>query len=59
MEDAEINDYPPANSIKLNDEKNYPIVRCEECYEIPSINFKMDKNEIQIKCEKERKTKEI
>ena len=59
MESAEINDYPPANSIKQNNERNYPIIRCEECYEIPSIIFKMDKNEIQIICEKQRKTKEI
>jgi len=59
MESVETIDYPPANSLKQNDERNYPIIRCEECYEIPSINFKMDKNEIQIKCEKEGKTKEL
>ena len=59
MENVEINDYPPANSIKQIEEVIYPIIRCEECYAIPIINLKLDKKEVQIKCEKEGKTKEI
>ena len=37
----------------------YQIIRCEDCHEIPLITFKMDKKEIQLKCEKEGKTKNI
>ena len=55
----EINDYPPANAIKSNESRDYPIIRCEDCHEIPAIDLKMDKGEIQIKCEKEGKTKNI
>ena len=55
----EINDYPPANAVKSNEARDCPIIRCEECHEIPKINFKMDKRQIQLKCEKEGKTKEI
>ena len=55
----EISDYPPANAIKSNESRDYPIIRCEDCHEIPAIDLKMDKGEIQIKCEKEGKTKNI
>ena len=48
MENYEINDYPPANSIKQNEEINYPIIRCEECYSIPILNIKLDKKEIKF-----------
>ena len=55
----EIKDYPAANSIKSNEARDYPIIRCEDCHQIPTINFKLDKREIQLKCEKEGKTKDI
>ena len=55
----EINDYPPANAIKPSEKRDYPIIRCEDCHEIPILDLKMDKGEIQIKCDKERKTKDI
>ena len=55
----EISDYPPANAIKSNESRDYPIIRCEDCHEIQAIDLKMDKGEIQIKCEKEGKTKNI
>ena len=60
IHDLEIENYPPANAIDQNfEDNNYPIIRCENCYEIPTIQFKMDKKEIQIKCEKEGKILDI
>ena len=58
MENQEIDDYPPANIIKQM-EKDYPIIRCEDCHELLSINFNLNKMEIQLICEKEKKTKNI
>ena len=60
MENSDIiNDYPPANVIEDKEEKDYPIIRCEDCHEILSISLNIDKKEIQLKCEKEGKTKDI
>ena len=60
MENSDIiNDYPPANAIEDKEEKDYPIIRCEDCHEILSISLNIDKKEIQLKCEKEGKTKNI
>ena len=59
MEYEEINDFPPANSAEQNEKLDYPIIRCEECHEILTLNFKLDNKEIQLKCEKEGKTKSI
>ena len=60
MENSDIiNDYPPANVIEDKEEKDYPIIRCEDCHEILSISLNIDKKEIQLKCEKEGKTKNI
>ena len=60
MENSDIiNDYPPANAIEDKEEKDYPIIRCEDCHEILSISLNIDKKEIQLKCEKEGKTKDI
>ena len=60
MESSEIiNDYPPASAIETKESKDYPFIRCKDCYEILTIHFKMDKKEIQLKCEKEGKTKNI
>ena len=58
MESQEINNYPPANVIKQA-EKDYPFIRCEDCYELLSINFNLNKKEIQLVCEKEKKAKSI
>ena len=55
MEQNEINDYPPANAIEENKIVDYPIIRCEDCYEILKMNLNIDKKEIQLKCEKEGK----
>ena len=52
-------DFPPANVIKPNDIRNYPIIRCEDCHKIPIMDLNMDKKEIQLKCEKEGKIKYI
>ena len=58
--DLKIEDFPPANVINPNFEaKNYPIIRCENCHEIPTIKFNLDKKEIQLKCEKEEKIENI
>ena len=60
MENSDIiNDYPPANAIEDKEEKDYPFIRCEDCHEILSISLNIDKKEIQLKCEKEGKTKNI
>ena len=59
MEQNEINDYPPANAIEENKIVDYPIIRCEDCYEILKMNLNLDKKEIQLKCEKEGKRKDI
>ena len=59
MEKSEVFDYPPANVINENEEIDYPIIRCEDCHEVLSIDFKMDKKQIILKCEKEGKTKNI
>ena len=38
IHDLEIENYPPANAINQNfEDNNYPIIRCENCYEIPTI----------------------
>jgi len=58
MESQGINDYPPANAIKQV-EKDYPIIRCEDCHELLTINFNLGNKEIQLICEKEKKTKNI
>ena len=58
MESQEVDNYPPANVI-AQDEKDYPIIRCEECHELLLINFNLNKKEIQLICEKEKKTKNI
>ena len=58
MESQEIDNYPPANAIKQV-EKEYPIIRCEDCHELLFINFNLNKTEIQFICEKEKKTKNI
>jgi len=58
MESQENDNYPPANAI-TEDEKDYPIIRCEDCHELLFINFNLNKNEIQLICEKEKKTKNI
>ena len=60
MEESEINDYPPANIIYNETEGiDYPILRCEDCHEILSIDLKINKNQIQCKCEKEGKIRNI
>ena len=51
-------DYPPAKVIN-QDEKDYPIIRCEDCHELLSIKFDLNKKEIELKCEKEQKIKNI
>ena len=51
--------YDKNKEIIIQEIEDYPIIRCEDCHEIPTINFLMDKREIQITCEKERKTKNI
>ena len=58
MKSQENDNYPPANAI-TEDEKDYPIIRCEDCHELLFINFNLNKNEIQLICEKEKKTKNI
>ena len=58
MESQVVNDYPAANIIKQV-EKDNPIIRCEDCHELLSINFNLNKKEIQLICEKEKKTKNI
>jgi len=58
--EEEINTIAKANIINQNiEDKNYPIIRCENCHEIPTIKLNMDKKEIQIECEKEEKTENI
>ena len=59
MKSSEINDYPSVNAIEQKSLKDSPIIRCENCYEILRINANFDKNEIELKCEKEGKTKNI
>ena len=57
--DEIINDYPPANAIQPNESKDYPIIRCQDCHEIYKIELNIDKKEVQLKCEKEGKTRDI
>ena len=58
MESQEIDNYPPANVITQAG-KDYPIIRCEDCHELLLLNFNLTKKEIQLICEKEKKTKNI
>ena len=58
MESQEIDNFPPANVI-AQAEKDYPVIRCEDCHELLLINFNLNKKEIQLICEKENKTKNI
>ena len=59
MEKSEVFDYRPINATNENEEIDYPIIRCEDCHEVLSIDFKMDKKQIILKCEKKGKTKNI
>ena len=52
-------DFPPANAINQNYFEDYPIIRCEDCHEIPAMDLNIDKREIRLKCEKEGKTKDF
>ena len=55
-------DYPPANLVndnQLEPKENYPIIRCEDCFEIPLLSLDFNKNEIIINCTKENKIKRI
>lgn len=54
MENLESNNCPPAII-----QKEYPIIRCEDCHDILTISFNISKREISLKCEKEQKTKNI
>ena len=54
MQNPESNNCPPAII-----QKEYPIVRCEDCHDILSISFNMNKKEILLKWEKEQKVKNI
>ena len=58
MESQVIDNYPPANVI-TEVVKDYPIIRCEDCHELLFIDFNLNKKEIQLICEKEKKTKNI
>ena len=58
MKNQKIIDYPPANIIQ-QDEKDYPFIRCENCHELLSIKFNLNKKEIELKCVKEQKIKNI
>ena len=58
MENQEIYNYPPANVI-TQVVKDYPIIRCEDCHELLFMDFNLNKKEIQLICEKEKKTKNI
>ena len=57
MESQVIDNYPPANVI-TEVVKDYPIIRCEDCHELLFIDFNLNKKEIQLICEKEKKNKE-
>ena len=67
MVDSEAEDYPPANLVNnqneiniINDiEQEYPIIRCENCHEILLMTLALDKNEIILECEKEKKIEKI
>ena len=55
-------DYPPANLVNDNNleaKDDYPIIRCEDCFEIPLLSLDFNKNEIVINCSKEKKIKRI
>ena len=58
-------DYPPANLVNDNINNNlelkedYPLIRCEDCFEIPLLSLDFDKNEIIINCLKEKKIKNL
>ena len=54
MENLESNNCPPAII-----QKEYPIIRCEDCHDILTISFNMSKREISLRCEKEQKIKNI
>ena len=58
MKNQKIIDYPPANIIQ-QDEKDYPFIRCEDCHELLLIKFNLNKKEIELKCVKEQKIKNI
>ena len=50
-------DYPPANLVndsELEPKENYPLIRCEDCFEIPLLSLDFNKNEIIINCPKEK-----
>ena len=60
MENNEICNLKPANTINQEEkEKDFPIIRCEDCNEVVKIKFNMNKKEISLKCEKEQKKKNI
>ena len=66
MEKSELIDYPAANIINQLDEsqkieplKDYPIIRCKNCFEILNISLDLNKREIILKCEKEQNTEKI
>ena len=59
MEKSEVFDYRPINATNENEEIDYPIIRCEDCHEVLSFDFKKDKKQIILKCEKKGKTKNI
>ena len=57
MENYEIiKDSPPANAIDQKVEKFFPIIRCEDCHEILSINLKIDKKKNSTEMWKRRKS---
>ena len=54
MQNPDSNNCPPAII-----QKEYPIIRCEDCHDILAVSFDMSKREILLKCEKEQKTTNI
>ena len=54
MQNQDSNNCPPAII-----QKEYPIIRCEDCHDILTVSFDISQREILLKCEKEEKTKNI
>ena len=66
LSNSQVIDYPPANNPneinninEIEEEEDYPIIRCDNCHEVLLMSLDLDKKNILLSCEKENKKKTI
>ena len=66
LSNSQVIHYPPANNPneinninEIEEEEDYPIIRCDNCHEVLLMSLDLDKKNILLSCEKENKKKTI